>query len=315
MRPTQVITTTASTHLYNSPKSSASSMEALHAHNTLSYLGDAGDYYQVHNTYANQIGYVPKSAARLSQVASLFVPDVFWKDAGGSGDVRWDKLYNDARYFGGILKATQGTALPAAEVDWFSYHWDLLQRIGGADYGASWFRGCYHFLDLSRGHADGTAQAEFFIATVQAAGGLGNGDLPPTVDVELGGDNHGAPVDDVVQTASDWAETVHKALGRKPMLYRSDTSSGPDTQSHMGCSYLWAKRYSSKLNDGRYNVQNVGWDAATMWQYTDGNYSGVPAGYPIRAPGTGKNDHNVFMYNGESSFASVQAFIADSAQS
>ena len=311
MRSNEIATTTKSTNMYNGPGTQYDKLESdLGAGDIFTVRAPLADgYYQVYNTYAAQIGYLSADAVQVKQVSQLFVPDLYWKDAGGKGDAHWDQLWADARYFGAILKATQGVSLPPAETDWFAYNWDLLYRIGGSDYGVSWFRGCYHFLDLSSGHASGEDQASYFISIVNAAGGLKDGDLPPIVDVELGGSNANSDINDIVDTATAWSNKVQDALGRKPMLYRSDTSSGPATTDHMGCAYLWAKRYNSVLNDSKYNIEQIGWSEAAMWQYTDGdsNYTS----YPKSAPGIGANDTSVFLY-GNGTLGDVRALIQDS---
>ena len=92
------------------------------------------------------------------------------------------------------------------------------------------------------------------------------------------------------------------------MLYRRSTDSDwPGLISHMGCSFLWAKRYSDDLG-----TLTNGWTSAALWQYTDGDCSDpMPACYPWDAPGLCAIDTSVFTY-GDGSPAAVQQLIADS---
>lgn len=321
-RPTQIFTTNQKTILYASRSNHSASyntMESLPEGSVLSVVTNepSGDYLPVYNSYSNLIGYVDTKTGTLNDEPTLFIPDLYWKDLdepNHRGDqVRLDKLWGDARYLGAVLKATEGTALSAAEIDWFKYNWDLLLRLGGADYGSFWFRGCYHFLDLSAHHASGGEQADYYIETVHQAGGLLGGDLPPILDVEFNKHQPNPAVEDVVKTASEWAERVRKKLKRKTVLYRSVTDSGPKTKSYMKCSYLWAKRYNSRLNTENpdWSTKSVGWPSSAMWQYTNGEYAHVPTGYPTHAPGIGPIYQSVFQY-GKGRRSDVLAWIEDS---
>lgn len=192
----------------------------------------------------------------------VFMPDVHHENANGRPN--WQLLANDSRFFGAILKVTQGPRNYVG-VPWFLKNWPALRAAGGDEYGNTWFRGSYHYLEVAQ---SGAVQADYFLRTVEQAGGWGIDDLPPAVDVEQGS-NEGATRSQVLDATSEWAETVKTKLGCKVMLYGHTLMRDLNITSHMGCDYLWAPQYNDALTDN----EDIGWpdNLVAFWQYTDGS--------------------------------------------
>ena len=94
-----------------------------------------------------------------------------------------------------------------------------MKDVGGDRYGQTWFRGAYHFLKFNK---DGQAQADFYLKTINDAGGFDVGDILPIVDVELGGEtnsNQKASAQQIIDCTSAWAERVKKETDQQVMLY------------------------------------------------------------------------------------------------
>lgn len=229
---------------------------------------------------------------REQQADTILIPDLYRATAKGKPD--WGKLTGDARFYGAILKALEGTSFPPGEA-WFAEQWPAVRAAGGARYGSTWFRGAYHYLILRGGDAaSGTAQAEAYLRTVEKAGGWGIGDLPAIADVELGSDksaNRGASKQQVIDVASAWAVKVRAELGGPVILYGRGAMRDLGITSQMSFDFLWAPQYNYKLDP----TDRIGWPAAQvkLWQYTDGTAS--YAKLPIAAPGIGPCDLSKFL--------------------
>lgn len=223
-----------------------------------------------------------------SDSQTILLPDLFHGDA--NGHPHWTDLVQDPRYFGAIIKATEGISYPQG-LPWFSQQWPALRHAGGERYGKTWFRGCYHYLIMSD---DGAQQARFYLSSVEAAGGWGEGDLPPIVDVERGqegSNNFGASAQQVIDVTSAWSETIRSELGRAPMLYGRNAMRALGITDRMGCAYLWAPRYNQVLG----STSDIGWptELVKLWQYTDGKANFTK--YPDTAPGIGSTDTSTFL--------------------
>lgn len=226
-----------------------------------------------------------QNAPELAQ-QRVFMPDVYHENA--SGKPNWSLLNQPQHpyFFGAILKVTQGSSNYVG-VPWFLNNWPALRSAGGDRYGQTWFRGSYHYLEVAQ---SGKAQAEYFLQTVDQAGGWGPGDLPPAVDVETSS-NQGATKKEVIRATTEWADTVKAKLDCKVMLYGHTLMKSLGITSHMGCDFLWAPQYNDALTDN----QDIGWpdDLVAFWQYTDGSNHYTP--YPTSAPGIGPIDMSLFM--------------------
>src|SRR5437016_5796587 len=102
---------------------------------------------------------------------------------GDSKRPEWKKLASDERFHGAFLKVSEGTWYD--DSGWLRDNWADARAAGGRRYGRSWFRGAYHYLRFFEGDEAkkgfGAAQADDFLARIEAAGGWGAGDLLPVV--------------------------------------------------------------------------------------------------------------------------------------
>lgn len=143
----------------------------------------------------------------------------------GHADARaWLGLVAHRRYVGVILKATEAWGSTARwsvdGVAWFKARWPQLVTAAGARYGDSFFRGAYHFLIFYSARA--VDQAHFYLRTVDAAGGWGDGDLIPIVDVERGserGPNYHAAAATVIETVQAFVARVRAVTGQRVLMY------------------------------------------------------------------------------------------------
>lgn len=138
----------------------------------------------------------------------------------GQGAIDWAKVKADGRDFG-FMKATQGDYNTQTT---FAANWSGAKAAGVV-------RSPYHFFDPT---IDGVKQAQHFLATLAAQGGLRAGDLAPMLDIECPtsstqasaspdceytGNSGWAPPATLAQRAFDWLTTVEQATGRKPFVY------------------------------------------------------------------------------------------------
>jgi GH25 family lysozyme M1 (1,4-beta-N-acetylmuramidase) len=220
----------------------------------------------------------------MSEPPSLppFLPDLYH---GDDACPDWGALAAAEHFAGAILKATDGTT----EIDaaWFAHNWPALRAAGGDRYGASWFRGAYHFLRFT---IDGAAQADAYASAIERAGGWDAGDLVPIVDVELD-DGETVEPQQIMEVTAAWAARINAVLGAPVMLYRNAVGNLDGVTSRMGCDHLWAKRYNHAMG----NTQPIGWMTAevALWQYTDGDSNFTP--WPTRAPGLKGGDLSAFL--------------------
>lgn len=145
---------------------------------------------------------------------------------------RWQAIYGDATY-------PDGYSIQGIDISHHQGHidWDLLRNaqinhnpvcfvIIKATEGRShldenfndnfyearengFIRGAYHFFSPS---VPAREQAEYFLKQVH----LEDGDLPPVLDIEDGGDLTAAQIK---QAALTWLRTVEKEYGVKPIIY------------------------------------------------------------------------------------------------
>lgn len=227
--------------------------------------------------------------------------DVYSGDLGG--EPNWQGAVDAPNFVGAIVKATESTSF---NTDWFSKNWPLVKQVGGDRYGQTWFRGAYHFLKFNR---DGTAQADFFLDTIESAGGYDVGDIIPIVDVELGHDgkadsqgrtrprnsNWDASAQQIIDCTSAWAERVKERTGQEVMLYGNGAMRDKSIKDRMGCDWLWVPRYTATLPREIY--ERAGWtlDRVAMWQYSGDGEAALP-GYPREVENFGKVDLSVILF-------------------
>lgn len=205
-------------------------------------------------------------------------------------DPPWHVLAAHPNIVGIIIKATQATNYAP---QWFVKHWPRVRDVARDRYGASWFRGCYHYLDV---RVDGRAQADFYLAHVERAGGWGSGDLYPIVDVELGGPNGGATAEQVIRVTTDFARRVKERTGRKVILYGRGAMRDLGIRDRMGCDAVWNPSYTREMvTNGLTPTWSL--DDVVLWQYAgDGVGDSSKHGLPLTIPGFPTNmDMNVYV--------------------
>jgi lysozyme len=125
--------------------------------------------------------------------------------SGHQGDVDWERVAGDGIAFA-YVKATEGGDFVDAR---FRENWDGA-GAAGLD------RGAYHFFTLCR---PGAEQAEHFLATVP----VGDGTLPPALDLELAGNCSQRPDRArVAREVTAFLGRVEAATGEPVVLYVGD---------------------------------------------------------------------------------------------
>jgi len=178
--------------------------------------------------------------------------------------VDFDALKADG-IFGVIHKATQGLGFVDPEY--------ASRRQQAVATGLKW--GAYHF----GAGADGTAQADYFLAHVLPT----VGDLL-VLDFEL---NNSGPTMTLTE-ARDFVTRIRAATGDWPGLYGGSylkEQLNGTADSVLSNCWLWLSQYGPQA------VLPPGWDSWTFWQYTDGH---VGLG-PFAAQGVGPCDRNMFQ--------------------
>lgn len=210
-------------------------------------------------------------------MVSPLIVDTYAGDLDGKTDIG-KLIAAGPPWHGWMGKATQGTYYHDAK--WFNPNWQRARALAGDRYGNDWFRAAYHYLDL---RVDPIAQADFFLRSIEDAGGWGPGDLWPCVDVERAGQRANIGAQQVIDAVSKWTYAVREKTGRKVVLYGGSYLRELGIQDHMGCSALWVARYTATLPVGTY--ASIGWalDELFGWQYC-GDGTASLKGYPAVSP-------------------------------
>lgn len=223
-------------------------------------------------------------------MTSPILVDLYALDLNGKPDIA--TLVKAGLPWAGLgLKISEGTYYPSVtQSNWINTYWPLARSLAGDRYGKDFFRYGYHYYRVGESPVE---QGELFLKTIDTAGGWGDGDLWPMIDVESAenpssGSHLPGQVEDEV---TELAEYLTKAHGRKPVLYAGSYIRDLGITSHMGCQYFSTAIYGPILNtpsqpDTRKFIASMGWDLSelTFWQYegTEG-WSG-PAHYPRICP-------------------------------
>lgn len=208
-------------------------------------------------------------------------------------DPPWEVLAAHPLMAGVIIKATQGLSYAPT---WFTRHWPRVRDVARLRYGDTWFRGCYHYLDCT---VDGEAQADYFLDHVERAGGWGNGDIMPIVDVERGGPNGNVDAQQVIAVTEAFARRVRARTGRGVILYGRGIMRDLGITSRMGCDWVWNPSYTREMvTNGLAPAWSV--DDVVLWQYAgDGAGDSSAHGLPLTIDGFPKDmDMSVFVDGG-----------------
>jgi GH25 family lysozyme M1 (1,4-beta-N-acetylmuramidase) len=218
----------------------------------------------------------------------LFV-DLYAGDV--SGHPAWQVLATTPHYYGAVIKATEGLHYAPP---WFDDNWKRLRSVTPARYGLTWYRGAYHFLRFAE---SGKAQADFYLAALNRAGGLTEVDIMPIVDVELGGErnpNRRATAQQVIDCTSAWAERVKSVTGRRVMLYGRGAMRDLGIRDRMGCDVVWNPSYTATMKMTGLEAWST--DDVAAWQF-GGDGVGNPSVHqlPLKVPEFGAVDVSVFI--------------------
>ena len=173
------------------------------------------------------------------------------------GEIDWAEVAATAKF--AFVKATDGLGSDAT----FKDHWQAMKD-------AKVLRGAYHFFRPLR---DPVAQADHFCDVV---GALGEGDLPPVVDVEqapVPGDTSVDQWDSVdgtdarVDLVVKFVDRVKERLGRAPILYTGrafwrDKLANSDRFADLP---LWIANYTTAAAP---NLP-AAWSDWTFWQHSE----------------------------------------------
>jgi lysozyme len=175
------------------------------------------------------------------------------------GEVDWPAVAAGGVRFA-FLKATEGVDYVDAT---FAGHWSAARanRV---------LRGAYHYFHPKD---DPLVQAQFFLDTV---GPIGDGDLPPVLDLEVG---DGASQAQIAAAALTWLVRVGETTGKVPLLYTSPTF----FEASVGAPAEFAR---FPLYIANYNVScpEMGSTFASwlFWQHSEsGTVAGVKGGVDL----------------------------------
>jgi lysozyme len=175
------------------------------------------------------------------------------------GQVDWPTVRANGIAFA-FARASDGTGVPDST---FARNWRDMGLAGIV-------RGAYQFF---RPEEDPVAQAGFFLATLDAAGGWADRDLPPVLDVEVA-DTESASA--IRKGVGAWLDSVRAATGRGTILYLS-----PGFGAELGGAFadepLWVAHW-----DVACPALPAGWTNWTFWQSSDrGAVPGIPGAVDV----------------------------------
>ncbi|HEY1960618.1 MAG TPA: GH25 family lysozyme [Polyangiaceae bacterium] len=183
----------------------------------------------------------------------------------GQGTIDWASVASSGREFA-FIKATQGDYNKQKT---FAANWSGAKAAGV-------LRSPYHFFDPT---IDGVTQAQWFLAEIDAQGGLEATDLPPMLDIECPtssnqgsteanceytGNSGWAPPATLAKEVFDWLTTVEQATGRKPIIYSYPSwfADVAFTDSALAQYPLFIASYGSCAN------VPAPWTSMVFWQYS-----------------------------------------------
>lgn len=194
-----------------------------------------------------------------------------------NGNINWSDVASDPQDIQfAIIKATDGLNTDTGYIDSkFVDNWN-----GAGDAGLS--RTAYHYFI---GNISGSAQAEFFLRTVEGVGATPtNLDAPLAIDVEET-NNGGIGAEELTTNLKDMVDTMIQR-GYTPMIYtRADAWASMTTSpSWAGDLPLWIAAWHNPGSDPTaYNPGTLptGWSDWLVWQYAGDD----PAGPIVKVNG------------------------------
>ena len=172
------------------------------------------------------------------------------------GSVNWQEVKNAGISFAfarAIDDATGTTADPQ-----FKHNWQGMKDNGI-------FRGAYYFLRTKK---DMKSEADLFVSLV---GELGEGDLPPVIDVET---TDGATAEQILDAIEQWMNVVEAALKREIMIYTFN----PFWEHTLGNSTRFNNRalWIAEFTNAAEPKFPSAFPRFSFWQFTEtGKISGV----------------------------------------
>ena len=232
------------------------------------------------------------------------IVDLYSGDDGRltGGRPNWSVLAQTSGYVGAILKAWDGVSFN--DGGWFKRNWPALRDAGGDRYGKTWFRGAYLFLEFAR---DGAAQADAYLAAVDAAGGWDSGDILPIIDVEQGGEgrpakdghpavpphpNRSASKQQIIDCATACADRIREQTSRRVILYGRGAMRDLGIVDKMGCDLVWNPAYTAIMP--MHGLEAWTLEDVVLWQYCGDGQAAIGT-LPHNVPGFGACDISVFV--------------------
>lgn len=168
------------------------------------------------------------------------------------GEIDW-KLLSEQNIRFAYIKATEGSSYVDER---FGYNYTEARKT-------ELKVGAYHFFSFD---SPGSSQAEHFIDTVEAFGGM----MPPAVDVEFYGDKKAHPpeADRVETELREYLNQVERAYDRKPVIYATLEAWELYIKGRFDEYPLWIRDIwkEPSLDSGSGDRTEEGW---TFWQYTN----------------------------------------------
>lgn len=166
--------------------------------------------------------------------------------------IDWPAVAASGQVFA-FMKATEGTYF---NDKWFPWNWQRSREAGLN-------RGAYHFARPSNDLPE--AEASFFLASVNNAGGLEPGDML-VLDMEDTNYQGGGPYGNAGAWSLGFCEYIEAAVGFAPVFYWATWYLPTQIQATPELSKypLWLARYQNTLP-----TAPQPWDQLSFWQYSD----------------------------------------------
>jgi lysozyme len=174
-------------------------------------------------------------------------------------NVNWTAVKNAGHVFG-YARAIDDKTGTKADPE-FAHNWAGMKAAGI-------YRGAYYFLRATR---DTKQQADLFLSVM---GEIGQGDLPPVIDVETAG---GATSAQILDAIAEWMQIVEAATKREIMIY-TNTPFWRDTlgnSTQFADRALWIAHYTSAPQP---KIPSA-FPRFSFWQYSQtGSVPGISGG-------------------------------------